>query len=82
MMKRRDFPDHVAWSEARMNGDHALAFVAIQSRIPAVEIRFHLVYEGAHFLRLSDATEAADDALGKLVRFDRGNDPVFSSALC
>ncbi|GAB3392968.1 hypothetical protein [Azotobacter armeniacus] len=81
-MKRRDFPDHIAWSEARMNGDHALAFVATQSRIPEAGIHFHLVYDGSHFSRLSEATEAADDALGKLVRFERSDDPIFSSALC
>ncbi|MFB8829992.1 hypothetical protein ACE0DR_13260 [Azotobacter sp. CWF10] len=81
-MKRRDFPDHVAWSKACMNGDHALAFIVTQSRSPESELHFHLVYDGSHFSRLSEADEAADDALDKLVQIEREDDLVFSSARC
>lgn len=65
-----------------MNGNHALAFVATRSRIPNAEIHFHLVYDGSHFFRLSEADQAADDALDKLVRIERNDDLVFSSTLC
>lgn len=81
-MKTRTFPKHVAWSEACMNGDHALAFVAIKQNCPEAETAFHLVYEGSHFPRLSEACVAAEDALNKLVRIDEFDSPVFSSTSC
>ena len=79
---KRDFPEHVAWSEARMNGDHALAFVAVKSRRSHSELLFHLVYDGINFPRLSEAISAADGALSKILRIDARDTPVFSSPDC
>jgi len=81
-MHQRDFPGHIAWSEARMNGDHALAFVAVKSLVPETEVHFHLLYNGRHFPRLVDADRAADAALDMLTHFDRNHEPIFSSPRC
>lgn len=77
-MKPRHFPGHVAWSEARLNGDHALAFVAVKPYDSEAEPLFHLVYEGVYFSRLSEAIDAAEDALSKLLHIDEEGRPVFS----
>ncbi|MCY1295739.1 hypothetical protein D9M70_450940 [compost metagenome] len=58
-MNRRDFPGHSAWTETRINGDHVLAFVAIQSHESEDEPRFYQVYDRAYFVRRVDAIEAA-----------------------
>ncbi|MDH4555777.1 hypothetical protein E8F11_11445 [Pseudomonas sp. BN417] len=79
---KRDFPEHVAWSEACMNGDHALAFVAVKSRAADSELLFHLVYDGISFARLSEALAAAERALSKILRFDADDTPLFSSTEC
>ena len=79
---KRKFPEHIAWSEARMNGDHALAFVAVQPRNPRKEARFHLVYDGTSFAQLSEATHAAERALQGILRFDGFDAPVFNSPEC
>ncbi|MCY1265742.1 hypothetical protein D9M68_216240 [compost metagenome] len=79
---KRDFPEHVAWSEARMNGDHALAFVAVKSRSADTLPSFHLVYDRISFARLSDAIVAAECALTEILRFDARDTPVFSSPEC
>lgn len=81
-MNRRDFPGHAAWSEARLNGDHALAFVAIRPHGSYAEPLLHQVYDRTHFTRRSDAIQAADDALDKLLRVDESGRPVFSSLDC
>jgi hypothetical protein len=81
-MKQRIFPQHIAWSEACMNGDHALAFVAVRSHAAQAQVGFHLVYGEHHFPRLSEAVAAAEDALNKLVRIDENDAPVFSSGAC
>ncbi|MCO6060090.1 hypothetical protein NG726_25940 [Pseudomonas sp. MOB-449] len=79
---KRDFPEHVAWSQAQMNGDHALAFVAFKSRSTSTEVRFHLVYDGTRFARLSEAITAAERALSKVLSFDARGEPLFSSPEC
>ncbi|MFC5695906.1 hypothetical protein ACFPU0_10085 [Pseudomonas sp. GCM10022186] len=81
-MNRRDFPRHAAWIETRINGDHVLAFVAIQSHDSGAEPRFHQVYGSTYFARQCDALEAAKDALSKLLHIDEQGQPVFSSAEC
>ncbi|MDT4824572.1 hypothetical protein FQZ97_578260 [compost metagenome] len=58
-MNRRDFPGFSAWTETRINGDHVLAFVAIQSHESEDEPRFYQVYDRAYFVRRVDAIEAA-----------------------
>ncbi|GLZ89141.1 hypothetical protein Pres01_51920 [Metapseudomonas resinovorans] len=82
VIMKRDFPGHIAWSEARMNGDHALAFVAVRSRSPDTQPSFHLVYDRISFARLADAITAAEGALNKILRFDARDAPVFSSPEC
>lgn len=81
-MNRRDFPGHAAWTETRLNGDHALAFVAIQPHDGATEPVLHQVYHRTHFTRMSDALLAAQDALGKMLHVDEYGQPVFSSLDC
>lgn len=81
-MYKRDFPEHAAWPETLINGDHVLAFVAIQQTGSDDEPFFHRVYDRTYFARQCDALEAARDALGKLVRIDEHHRPVFSSAEC
>ncbi|AOE85972.1 hypothetical protein [Pseudomonas sp. TCU-HL1] len=81
-MPQRDFPGYVVLSEARLNGDHALAFVAVQPRTTDAEPLFHLVYGGMQFTRLSDAIQAAEDALSRLLHIDEFGQPVFSSPDC
>ncbi|MDT4832254.1 hypothetical protein FQZ97_658010 [compost metagenome] len=81
-MKQRAFPGYVAWSETRLNGDHALAFVAVQPQAMDAEPLFHLVYGGVQFSRLSDAIQAAEDALSRLLHIDEFGGPVFSSPDC
>ncbi|MOA00145.1 hypothetical protein D3C78_1194930 [compost metagenome] len=81
-MSRRVFPGHSAWTEARLNGDHALAFIAVQSTALAAEPQLHQVYDRAYFGLRSDALVAAQDALAKLVRIDEHGMPVFSSVDC
>ncbi|WP_271408004.1 hypothetical protein [Pseudomonas sp. Q1-7] len=65
-----------------MNGDHALAFVAIKPRGRGTELHFHLVYDGISFARLSEAITAAECALSKILGFDARDTPVFSSPEC
>ncbi|MBD2838860.1 hypothetical protein ID144_17600 [Pseudomonas sp. JM0905a] len=79
---KRDFPGHVAWSQAQLNGDHALAFVAVKPRCQGAELRFHLVYDGISFPRRSEAVTAAERALSKILGFDVRDTPVFSSPEC
>ncbi|QEY62596.1 hypothetical protein FXN65_11095 [Metapseudomonas lalkuanensis] len=79
---KRDFPGHVAWSQAQMNGDHALAFVAVKPRSQDTELHFHLVYDGITFARHSEAVTAAERALSKILGFDARDAPVFSSPEC
>ncbi|MDH4581411.1 hypothetical protein E8F20_05915 [Pseudomonas sp. BN415] len=81
-MTTRDFPGHSAWTETRINGDHVLAFVAIQSNSSEDEPRLHQVYDRSYFLRRTDAIEAAEDALRKLKQIDKQDRPWFSSAEC
>ncbi|MFZ6044730.1 hypothetical protein ACFW0H_01200 [Pseudomonas sp. CR3202] len=81
-MNRRDFPGHAAWTETRINGDHVLAFVAIQPHNSEDEPHLHQVYDRSYFLRRSDAIKAAEDALGKLKQIDECGRPWFSSAEC
>ncbi|UVJ45950.1 hypothetical protein NVV94_10630 [Pseudomonas sp. LS1212] len=81
-MHRRDFPGHAAWSEARLNGDHALAFIAVKPHNSAVEPLLHQVYDRTYFARRSDAIEAAEEALSKLLHIDEQGWPVFSSLDC
>ena len=81
-MPQRAFPGYVAWSEAHLNGDHALAFVAVQPETTDTDPLFHLVYGGLHFSRLSDATQAAEDALSRLLHIDEFGRPVFSTPDC
>lgn len=81
-MTQRDFPGYIAWSEARLNGDHALAFVAVKPQLAEAEPLFHLVYGGVQFSRLSDAIQAAEEALGHLLHIDESGRPVFSSPDC
>ncbi len=81
-MHRRDFPGHSAWTETRINGDHVLAFVAIQSHSSEDGPRFHQVYGRTYFARQCDALEAAKDALSKLLHIDEQGQPVFSSVEC
>ncbi|WP_137821584.1 hypothetical protein [Pseudomonas sp. D(2018)] len=81
-MNRRDFPGHSAWTETRINGDHVLAFVAIQPRNSEAEPHFHQVYDRSCFIRRADAIEAAEDALRKLKQIDERGTPWFSSAEC
>ena len=81
-MHRRDFPGHSAWTETRLNGDHALAFIAVQSTTPATDPQFHQVYDRAYFPRQADAIRAAEDALSKVLLIDEHGLPVFSSPDC
>ncbi len=81
-MPQRDFPGYIAWSEARLNGDHALAFVAVQPQAMDAEPSFHLVYGAMQFSRLADAIQAAEDALSRLLHIDEFGRPVFSSPDC
>ncbi|MDT4838397.1 hypothetical protein D3C85_884360 [compost metagenome] len=81
-MSQRDFPAHNAWSETRLNGDHALAFVAVRSTIPASNTAFHQVYDRSYFARRADAVLAAEDALSKLLHIDEHGYPIFSSRDC
>ncbi|RJG13470.1 hypothetical protein D3879_09550 [Pseudomonas cavernicola] len=81
-MKPRHFPGHIAWGETRINGDHALAFIAIQPHGSYAEPRLHQVYDGAYFARPSEASNAAKDALSKLLLVEKDGRPVFSSAEC
>ena len=81
-MHKRDFPGHAAWTETRLNGDHALAFIAVQSTTPAADPQFHQVYDRAYFARQADAIRAAEDALSKLLHIDEHGLPVFSSPDC
>ncbi|MDH4870088.1 hypothetical protein [Pseudomonas sp. BN515] len=81
-MNRRDFPEHSAWTETRINGDHVLAFVAIQPHDSKGEPRIHQVYGCTYFARQCDALEAAKVALSKLLHIDEQNQPVFSSVEC
>ncbi|MDH4555775.1 hypothetical protein E8F11_11435 [Pseudomonas sp. BN417] len=81
-MHRRNFPGHSAWIETRINGNHVLAFVAIQPRDSKTEPLLHQVYDRSYFIRRSDAVEAAADALGKLRQIDERGRPWFSSAEC
>jgi hypothetical protein len=81
-MKIRDFPGHVAWTETRLNGDHALAFVVVLPTAANAEPQFHLVHHRSYFIRRSDARAAAEEALGHLTRIDELGRPVFSSWDC
>lgn len=81
-MNRRDFPGHAAWTETRLNGDHALAFVAVQPTESLSGVMLHLVYDHAHFATRTDAHKAADDALSKMLGVDSYGMPVFSSQEC
>ncbi len=81
-MTKRDFPAHTAWSEAYVNGDHAIAFVAIQSLSANSKPTLHQVYHRLHFRRKCEALEAAEEALAKLLHVDEHGRPVFSSADC
>jgi hypothetical protein len=81
-MNRRDFPGHSAWTETRINGDHVLAFIAIQPHGSEDELRLHQVYDRAYFVRRVDAIEAAEDALRQLNQIDERGRPCFSSAEC
>ncbi|MOA41157.1 hypothetical protein D3C78_1630960 [compost metagenome] len=81
-MHRRDFPGHSAWIETRINGDHVLAFVAIQPRDSKAEPNLHQVYDRSFFRRRSDAIEAAKDALSKLQQIDERGRRWFNSAEC
>lgn len=81
-MNRRDFPGHSAWTETRINGDHVLAFVAIQPHNSGDGPLLHQVYDRTYFMRRCDAIEAAEDALRKLKQIDERGRPWFSSADC
>ncbi|WP_044874616.1 hypothetical protein [Pseudomonas sp. LFM046] len=81
-MHRRDFPGHAVWTETRINGDHVLAFVAIQPHDSQTDPSLHQVYDRTYFTRQSDALEAAKEALSKLLHIDERGQPVFSSADC
>ncbi len=81
-MTRRDFPGHAAWTETLINGDHVLAFVAIQPHHSESESALHQVYGRKYFMRQADALEAAKEALSKLLYIDEQGQPVFSSAEC
>ncbi|MCY1285345.1 hypothetical protein D9M68_518730 [compost metagenome] len=81
-MNRRAFPGHAAWSETRLNGDHVLAFIAVQSTTTDDEPCFHQVYDRTYFSRQSDAIQAAEDALSKLLHIDEYGRPIFSSMDC
>lgn len=81
-MNRRDFPGHAAWTETRLNGDHALAFVAVKPHHSDVDPLFYQVYERSHFRRQTDALQAAQDALTKLSHIDEHGHPVFNCREC
>ena len=81
-MPRRDFSGHAAWSEARLNGDHALAFIAVKRHHSEAEPLLHQVYDRRYFARRSDAMAAAEAALSKLLHIDEQGWPVFSSLDC
>jgi hypothetical protein len=80
-MHKRDFPGHSAWTETRLNGDHALAFIAVQSTANT-DALFHQVYDRSYFARQADAVLAAEDALSKLLHIDEHGRPIFSSQDC
>lgn len=81
-MNERKFPGYDAWGLAKMNGDHALAFVAIQDQRQGSVPLFHLVYGMSCFGVISEAFSAAEKALGSIIRIDRHGAPVFSCADC
>ncbi|MCY1299385.1 hypothetical protein D9M68_682240 [compost metagenome] len=81
-MRRRDFPGHAAWTETRVNGDHVLAFVAIQPNDSETAPVLHQVFARRYFVRQCDAVAAAEDALSLLRDIDARGWPVFSSGEC
>ncbi|MNB77583.1 hypothetical protein PS726_01836 [Pseudomonas fluorescens] len=78
-MNRRNSPGHAAWTETRLNGDHALAFIAIQPHNSDAEPMLHQVYDRSYFARHTEAIAAAVEALSKLLRIDEHGRPVFRS---
>lgn len=62
-----------------MNGDHALAFVAVREHGLTSETQYHLVCHQTCFKLLSDAASAAERALSKVLSIDRYGTPTFSS---
>lgn len=78
----RAFPGYDTWSLAKMNGDHALAFVAVQDKRQGSIPTYHLVYALKGFRAMSQAVAAAQSALRKIVRIDRYGAPVFNSPNC
>lgn len=81
-MNRRDFPGHAVWTETRLNGDHALAFIAIKPHLSDDEPLLHQVYDRMRFTRQADALQAAQNALRQLLHIDEYGRPVFSSVEC
>lgn len=81
-MKRREFPVYAAWNSAELNGDHALAFVAVRKHGLTSDPLFHLVCDQNSFNLLSDAASAAERALTKILRIDRYGSPIFSAPEC
>lgn len=78
-MNKRDFPGYDTWCLAKMNGDHALAFVAVQGRQDGARPRFHLVQGLSYFRVMSKALAAAQQALAQIIRIDKHGNPIFSS---
>ncbi|WP_271408109.1 hypothetical protein [Pseudomonas sp. Q1-7] len=78
-MNRRDFPGHTAWTETRINGDYALAFIAIQPLESMTGSKLHLIYDHAHFATRTDAHKAAEAALSKMIGVDSYGMPLFGS---
>jgi hypothetical protein len=76
-MTRRDFPEHSAWAETRVNGNYTLAFIAVQPLEDMSGSRLHLVYDHAHFATRTDAHKAAEDALSKMIGVDSYGLPLF-----
>lgn len=81
-VNERTFPGYDTWSLAKMNGDHALAFVAVQEQRLGSVPSFHLVYALMCFGAMSQAFAAAQEALNKIIRIDHFGAPVFSSPDC
>ncbi|MBD9503766.1 hypothetical protein IB260_05835 [Pseudomonas sp. PDM23] len=81
-MNERAFPGYDTWSLAKMNGDHALAFIAVQDQYEGSTPSFHLVYGLSCFGVMSQAFAAAEKALAKITRINRHGEPVFSSPDC